>query len=247
MKILITAPLKQTPKIFREFQDGLDNLYVPNGVEVDRFFVVNDDPDIIKEIHNADYIEVNTGDEYIKNNRTHIWSKDNLSKMSKLRNITIERMLDGGYDFWWSIDTDVVVHPDTLIWLLKARKDIVTEIFWTKCDGGGFWANAWMYDQCDADGQLGNWKQKGLYKVGMAGACTLVKRKVFEAGVNYSAIPCIRKALFGEDRWFCIRAACAGFDMYLDTHCPATHLYTDKEYDGRMKYKSYVLNKEANK
>ena len=34
--------------------------------------------------------------------------------------------------------------------------------------------------------------------MGMTGACTLVKRKVFEAGVDYTPIPNIRKALRGE-------------------------------------------------
>ena len=64
----------------------------------------------------------------------------------------------------------------------------------------------------------------------MTGALTLVKRGVFEAGVGYAPIPNIRRALVGEDRHFSVRAACAGFRMYLDTHCPATHLYTEEEY-----------------
>jgi hypothetical protein len=68
----------------------------------------------------------------------------------------------------------------------------------------------------------------------MTGACTLVKRKVFEADVDYTQIPNIYKALRGEDRHFCVRAACAGFEMWVDTHCPATHLYTEDEYNKFM-------------
>ena len=68
----------------------------------------------------------------------------------------------------------------------------------------------------------------------MTGACTLVTRKVFEAGVDYTQIPNIRKALRGEDRHFCVRAACAGFEMWVDTHCPATHLYTREIYENYM-------------
>ena len=44
-------------------------------------------------------------------------------KMGELRNRTIRRMLDGGYDFWLSIDTDIVVDPWTLYRLLAADKD----------------------------------------------------------------------------------------------------------------------------
>ena len=42
MKVLIAAPLRQEVKIFREYQAGLDRLIVPEGVTVDRYFVVND-------------------------------------------------------------------------------------------------------------------------------------------------------------------------------------------------------------
>ena len=50
IKVLITAPLKQDRRIFREFQDALDRLIVPDGVTVDRFFVVNDCEKIIPDI-----------------------------------------------------------------------------------------------------------------------------------------------------------------------------------------------------
>ena len=71
----------------------------------------------------------------------------------------------------------------------------------------------------------------------MTGAWTLVKRKVLTAGVNYSHIPNIQKALFGEDRHFCVRAAVHGFELWVDTHYPARHLYTEAEYIRYMKDK----------
>lgn len=228
-KVLITAPLKQDRRIFAEFQDSLDRLEVPDGVTVDRFFVVNDCDKIIPDIR-GDYIVMNTGDEYNKTVNDHIWTHRNLDKMPRLRNATIHRALGGGYDYWFSVDTDLVLHPLTLKTLLDADKDIVSEVFWTQAANGHWWCNGWMYDQCDPDGHYEEWKTPGLYQVGMTGACTLVKRRVFEAGVDYSSIPCIRRVLWGEDRWFCIRAACARFDMWMDTHYPATHLFTDAIY-----------------
>lgn len=229
MKVLITAPLKQERKIFAEFQEGLDKLEIPDGVEVDRFYVVNDCAGIIRDIR-GEYIIRDTGDRYVKTDSTHIWNKDNLNKMHELRNLTIQRMLEGGYDYWWSIDTDLVVQPTTLKWLLEADKDIVTEGFWTNG-----WCNAWLYDQ--ATGMREEWKKPGLYKIGMSGACTLVKRKVFEAGVDFTPIPVIKKCLWGEDRHFCIRAVCAGFEHWLDTHAPPYHLYTEKHYREYMRRK----------
>ena len=79
------------------------------------------------------------------------------------------------------------------------------------------------------------WRKPGLYQVGMTGALMMVKRRGFEAGVDYSRIPNIFQALRGEDRHFCVRAACAGFELWMDTHCPAIHLYTEAEYQKYIK------------
>ena len=46
-KVLITAPLRQDIRVFREYQLGLDALEVPEGVTVDRYFVVNNCPEVV--------------------------------------------------------------------------------------------------------------------------------------------------------------------------------------------------------
>lgn len=237
MRILITAPLKQEPKIFEEYQESLDRLIIPEGFTADRFFIVNDCPEIIPHIRKAAYITHDTGDEYRKSEDDHLWTSANFRKMSDLRNMTIRYMLAKGYDFWLSADTDLVLNPHTLEYLLAADRDIVSEVFWT-ISASGLWCNAWMYDQYGMKPEdMERWKKPGLYPVGMTGALTLVKRQVFEAGVGYAQIPNIREALHGEDRHFCIRAACAGFSLWLDTHAPATHLYTEDIYQDYIKQK----------
>ena len=235
-KILITAPLRQDADVFEEYQKGLDALEVPDGYEVNRFYVVNDCRDIVPFIRDAEYVITDTGEDYQKTENDHLWTLELMRKMSDLRNRTIAEMLLGGYDYWLSIDTDIVVKPETLRTLIEADKDIVSEIFWTQAPNGSYWCNAWMHDQ--AAGMSADWKKPGLYRVGMTGALTLVKRKVFEAGVDYTPIPNIKTALRGEDRHFCVRAACAGFEMWIDSHCPADHLYTRRVYEQYMKRKA---------
>ena len=226
IRILIAAPLKQSVGIFREYQDALDRLIIPDGVSVDRYFIVNDCDEVIPEIR-GDYRVINTGDRYEKAVNDHIWTGANLDKMPRLRNACIQRVLDGGYDYLFSIDTDLILQPETLVTLLDADKDIVSEIFWTNG-----WCNAWMYDQYG--GADPGWANPGLYQCGMTGALTLMKAEVFKAGVNYSPIPNLRK-LWGEDRSFCIRAACHGFEMWVDSHFPAEHLFTDEHYKNFMR------------
>ena len=230
MRVLIAAPLRQDVDVFLEYQEALDRLIIPGGITVDRYFVVNDCPEVVPYIE-GDYDVVNTGDKYEKTASDHAWSWENLDKMPQLRNMTIKRCLDGYYDYLFSIDTDVIVQPETLVTLLETDKSIISEIFWTNG-----WCNAWMYDQ--SGGMSQEWHEPGLYQVGMTGACTLMKDFVFRRGVNYSRIPNILNVLRGEDRWFSIRAACAGFDMYVDTHYPATHLFTRDEYTEYMRRKN---------
>lgn len=225
MKVLIAAPLRQKPEIFREYQKGLDNLIIPDGVEVDRFFVVNDCPEVIPEIKGAEYVEFNNTNITMYEN--HLWTGDLINNMSFYRNLTIQRALQNGYDYLLSVDTDLVLEPHTLEVLLGAKKDIVAGLFWTNG-----WSNAWLYDQ--ASGYDPDWINPGLYKVGGTGALILINRRVFEAGVDYSPIPNLRKAVFGEDRHFCIRAVCHGFEIWADSHCLPVHLYKAPDYRNFM-------------
>ena len=224
-KVLIAAPLRQDPKIFREYQKGLDGLILPDGVSADRFFVVNDCEEVIPEIRDA-AIAVNDSED-VTVYQNHLWTGELVGKMSVMRNQTIQRALEGGYDYLLSVDTDLVLEEHTLQVLMAADKDCVAGLFWTNG-----WSNAWMWDQ--ADGYDPEWEKPGLYRVGGTGALFLIKREVLEAGVDYTPIPNIRKAVFGEDRHFCIRAACHGFEIWADSHCIPVHLYTEKHYNQYM-------------
>ena len=229
MKVLIAAPLRQSVEIFREYQDSLDRLELPDGVTADRFFVVNDCPGIIPEIRNADYIVNDSANVTMYQN--HLWTKDLVSKMSIMRNQTIQRALDGGYDYLLSADTDLVLHPETLKVLIGSGKDIVAELFWTNG-----WSNAWMYDQAE-ENKRPEWRIPGLYEIGGSGALILISRRVLERGVDYTPIPNLRKAVFGEDRHFCIRAVCNGFSIWLDNNAQPFHLYDAKAFQDYKAHK----------
>ena len=235
-KILLTAPLRRDPKIFNAYQDALDELIIPEGFQMDRFYVVNDCPEVIPHIRDAAYITHDSDPDTIQV-KDHYWPGDVVWKMTNLRNMTIQYALRKGYDYWFSVDTDEILNRHTLEYLLGANKDIVGEILWTEGPDGHPWCNCWMYDDGDTAGRWDEWIKPGLYKVGGIGGLILAKRRVFEAGVGYARIPNIRKALCGEDRFFCVRAACAGFDLWIDTHVPAIHLFGEKEYDQYMKTK----------
>ena len=76
----------------------------------------------------------------------------------------------------------------------------------------------------------------GVYEVGGLGACTLISRKALQAGVNFSTIKNL--SFWGEDRHFCIRAVALGFDLYVDTHHPAYHIYRSSDIKGVEAFKN---------
>ena len=221
-RVLIAAPLRQDPKIFALYQNGLDSLIIPDGVSVDRYFVVNDCDKVIPYIRGAEFDVVNNGAMMYQD---HLWTGELVGNMATYRNMTIRKALDGGYDYLLSVDTDLVLEEHTLQQLLEDDKDCVAGMFWTNG-----WSNCWMYDQV-SENNLPEWQTPGVYRVGGTGALFLIKRKVLEAGVDYTPIPNLRKAVFGEDRHFCIRAVCNGFELWADNRCQPVHLYRNKQYD----------------
>ena len=239
MRILIGGPARQNVPTFVEHLKCIKDLELPEGVKVDLFYILNDCPELKKFLQPDEYIEINTGDDYSRTEEHHEWKDDNLSKMSLLRNRFLTEILKGGYDYGMFIDTDVCVQPDTLKWLLASGKDIIAEIFWTKWRPGSeaVWANCWEYDQSVTDTETyKKWTVPGVYRVGGTGACMLVSAAVPRAHVSYSPFYNIRQALRGEDRWFMLRAVSAGFELFIDTHAPAWHLYRQGEYEEYMRY-----------
>ena len=81
---------------------------------------------------------------------------------------------------------------------------------------------------------INNLRKPGIYEVGGLGACTLISKKAIKAGVNFKEIRNI--SFWGEDRHFCIRAQALGFDLFVNTHYPAYHIYREADLVGVNSY-----------
>lgn len=233
MKILIGGPVRQSEDIFREYLHSLRTLEIPNGCEINKHFIFND-CDLSKWLQNGETYEIiNTGDEYVCDETTHTWTEENLNKMSHLRNRMLEKTIQGGYDYYFLVDSDLILKPKTLVHLINQKKDLIAELFWTEGSpgSGGCWPNAWEYDQCSTDKEtIRKWLTPGVHLCGGTGACFLISNKVIKAGVDYTPIHNLR-GLKGEDRWFCIRAVVHGFDIWLDNRYQPLHLYRRSIYE----------------
>lgn len=230
MKILIGCPVRQDEITFKLYLDSLRNLNT-EGHEVHFFFVLHNSPQLKPYLLKHEYTEYTTNDDYKKDDQTHHWTNLNLYHVAKIKNIFMDMLANQQYDYFLMVDSDLLLHPNTLQHLIQQRKDIIAEVFWTKWQQGTEpGPNAWDFDfyNFKDTNRTDQWKRKGVYEVGGTGACILISKKVAKAGVNYNPIENVSFSNW-EDRAFCIRANVNGFKIYLDTHYPAKHLYRESD------------------
>jgi len=263
--VLIGSPVHQKPHILKEFLESLKGLS-KEGIEVDYYFIDdNTNEESSKLLLNFSQYEkkviINKSknkDKYVCNNYTHNWKENLVWKVADFKNSIIEYARDNHYDYLFFIDSDLVLHPNTLKQLISTGKDIVSEIFWTK------WKpdmpelpQVWMkdaYTQYDFSREerldqneinkrhsqfINKLRSPGLYEVGGLGACTLISKYAIDKGVSFKEIKNL--SFWGEDRHFCVRAMALGLSLYVDTHYPAYHIYRDEDL------KSINFIKERNK
>jgi len=259
-KILIGSPIHQKASILQYFLLSLEYLNT-DGFEVHYLFIDDNESedsrnillDFAKRHHTAQILSSSDHQKYICDENTHYWNEHLIWKVAHFKNTIIHTAIQNNFDYLFLIDSDIVLHPNTLKQLLHANKDIISNIFWTK------WQpdlpelpQVWLFDQysqyyCKRGEKLSTeqiqqrhlqflqtLKKPGIYEVGGLGACTLINRKALEAGVNFNEIKNV--SFWGEDRHFCIRAQALGFDLFVDTHYPAFHIYRESDLKKAEEY-----------
>ncbi|HHT7236361.1 MULTISPECIES: glycosyltransferase family 2 protein [Bacillus cereus group] len=262
-RIIIGSPIHQSPSILNEFLFSLTELNTENFVVHYIFFDDNEDlssKNILNQFYsnNTDVTILQDQnlppESYYKDENTHYWPVNQVWKVAEMKDKIIDYAKANQYDYLFLIDSDLILHPNTLQQLIESKKDIISNIFWTK------WAansrempQVWMTDvytfykkegktiltreeEIAKDEEFLNMlRQPGIYKVGGLGACTLISQKAIQSGVCFKEIPNV--SFWGEDRHFCIRAMAIGLELYVDTHYPAYHIYRQSDLIGLKNYK----------
>ncbi|MEB3102353.1 glycosyltransferase [Ferviditalea candida] len=265
-RVLVGSPVNQSPEILKHFLLSLSELNQKHP-KLD-FLFIDDNEDKESKRLLVDFkmkencvtiIEsARLGQEismkYIRNDQTHIWTEPLTWKVAAFKDYIIQQALDSNYDYLFLVDSDLVLHPDTIDSLIQSNKPIISEIYWTKWDSfSEELPQVWLRDQYDLfqkgreeklnereiQERTGRFikmlREPGVYKVGGLGACTLISWGAMTAGVSFKEI--YNVSFLGEDRHFCIRAAALGFELFVDTHYPAYHIYRESELDGLEQYK----------
>lgn len=271
IKILIGSPVYQKPRILEEFLISLSKLNT-DSFEVTYFFIDDNENEESKEILNR-YKSIlsntvikksNESGIYNTDGSTHLWTENLIWKVADFKNHIIDYTIVNNFDYLFLIDSDIILHPETIRHLINQNKDIISEIFWTKWQPDSIeLPQVWVNDQYtlykkDREENLENeeinnrildfinqLKEPGVYEVGGLGACTLISRNALQKGVNFSEIPNV--SFWGEDRHFCIRAMALGIKLHVDTHFPAYHIYRESDINGIREFYNSISNIEKPK
>lgn len=135
-KVLIASPIRQKKEILTEFLESLE-LLDTSGLDVDFVFTDDlNDHDLLnafaKGKANIRIFSTNTDDSYLCDETTHHWQENLVWKVARFKDEFIKLALEEEYDDLFLVDSDLYLHPKTLIHLISLGKDIVSEVFWTK-------------------------------------------------------------------------------------------------------------------
>lgn len=263
-KVLICSPIRQKPNILEKFLNSLLNLN-KDDLELHYFFVDdNQDQESISLLNNfksnknvivkyPDDYDIKVKSNYNCNNHTHEWKRELIEKIIIFKNDMIEYSRKNNFDYLFFIDSDIVLHKETLKHLISRNVDIVSNVFWTrwkpwselfpqvwKQDENLLYVKEWYSNYTKSEiiqyekNFIENLKIPGIYEVGGLGACTLISKNAIKKGVSFSIINNL--SFWGEDRHFCIRAASLDLKLYVDTVYPAYHIYREDYLDGVDKF-----------
>lgn len=266
-RILVGSPIRQKPAILNEFLESL-NRQNQNTYTLDYYFiddnVIDESKQLIKNFGKGknctiDEIKLETGDEsYVCDENNHKWKDKLIWKVASFKDLMIEKGIKDNYDYLFLIDSDLVLHPNTIEQLILADKDIISNIFWTSWQPGTIaMPQVWISDQYTqfkkGDQEVisneealkrtlafyEELKTPGVYEVGGLGACTLISQNALKKGISFRKLSNL--SFWGEDRHFCIRAVALGIPLFVDTHYPAYHIYRESAMDGVEQFKADCL------
>ncbi len=259
-RVLVGSPVYQKPEILDAFLKSLKNLS-RDTISIDYMFV-DDNIDgnsskLLAEFEREGSTVIilpssNQG-EYLCDDESHHWDDDLMLRVANYKNSIINYAIENNYDYLFFVDSDLVLHPNLIEHLKTSNKDIISEIFWSQWHNDRpFEPNVWLFDEYDLVPKrlgeklsekemdirqtrfLNQLRIPGLYEVGGLGACTLISRAALVEGVSFKPIKNL--TIHGEDRFFCIRAAVLGIDLFVDTHYPAYHIYREQDLAGVQDY-----------
>ena len=227
-RVLVGCPTSDYHKYcLNEYKEAVRNLTYEN------YDVVLVDNSLDEEYHK------NISDDKVKVIRCS-YSESARDRIVRSRNILRNIALNENYDYFLSLEQDVIPPSDIIERLLKHNKDIVSGVYFGKYIKGNqkrLVPMLWVAKKGD-DSKINyvpvalNYINSGkLLKVNLSGiGCMLINRKVLE-NINFKYNPELKKQF--DDISFCIDAQNKGFEIFADTNIKCKHLILNRPWSWR--------------
>jgi len=226
VKVLVGCPTAETHKYcFKEYSETVKNLTFKN-----------------KKILLVDNSKTSNYFNYIKNNRINAikasYSESARDRIVRSRNILREIVLKEDYDYFLSLEQDVIPPKDVIEKLLRHKKDVVSGVYFARIKSlkdktvkllpllwAGKKGSYNPYTMADIDINL--IMEDNFIKVKYCGlGCLLISRKVLEK-VKFRYDP---KYTTFDDLHFCQDVRDNGFEIYADTSVKCKHLILNRPW-----------------
>ena len=176
-------------------------------------------------------IDIAQTTDYRRTPASHSWSGNAVSRVAAIKNYAIDQFLKTDATHLFLVDSDVILLPGTVDHLLGLGAPVVSSVYWSRWQPiQPYMPNVWdggHYDFHSGE-SLTRLAQPGHYEVGGLGACTLVERDVLER-IKFEPVP--NFPMWGEDRWFCMRAGVLGVPLLADGCLTPWHVYRDVDLE----------------
>lgn len=249
LKILIGSYICEDKNVLAKFLDSLLNLD-KEGLSVDYYFIDDnidsDSKDILSDFKekqiNSKIFDVELCENTCLCPDENILNEELDDRIIRFKNKIIDYARISNYDYLLMVDSNIRLYPKSLDSLINTRKDIVSNILWSKCNSEeDELPQVWLKDgynlyetnisiplteeekEIEKQAFLDLLRKPGCYRVGGVGACILLSRRSLIGGCNFNKLYNISSV--NDDVYFSLRAAVLGFEMFVDTNYPAHIIY----------------------
>jgi hypothetical protein len=224
-KVFICSPVRNREWILNRFISHLKEMYVDDNIIIEYCFLINDCEDNSEKILLDNGFRVIKYDNLHSTTESHLRGKYSYSHLANLRNILVEEFIKSDCDYFFSVDSDILVPKNGLTKLIDNNRDICSMILCNQPGKIGKRAhNIMNYDVKDSKYKhILSWEKDSIIEVDLTGAVYLVKRSVLEDGVRYGFDP------IGEDAIFCKQAKIKGYKLFCDTSLKPIHVMSKSD------------------
>jgi len=269
-RILCGIPVRKPPIVLNAFLQTLAWQQFRDKVKVDFLLIDNfsdldpfaEDSRALLEEFDGEVIQIsNDTEDYGEKAGTRAWSKPAFERMAGMKNLIINRAMEGEYDYLLFVDADVMCDPFTFQSLLdtaghekyladpRAILPVVSGVYWTdwslqpegSTQVSQIQPQVWLRHPYHQDG-LG-WSaaafrealvNRSRVPVGGLGACTLIPAYALHKGLGFHRFGDLPPGPMadGEDRHFCAWANKLHINLVADAWSDIYHAYHPEEYPG---------------